>query len=201
MYEAYHSCFAIFFVGLGFDAPGEWNMALFGSVKEAWTVRRYWGKHWHSYIYASFSGHTKVLTRKWLRLRPGRMSTRLVENTIVFGASGVMHSLVRWVQDDYGVGAYWYITFWYLGQMLPIIVEGIVQEYWHAKKKELGIRDSKELRIAERVVGYVWVIGWNSWSIAKYVHTRQAVTDKALEDRFARRWEEERAREKGREEL
>jgi hypothetical protein len=193
LYEAYHSFFAIFFVGCHFDAPEEWNMALFGSIAEAWSVRRYWGKHWHSYIYASFSGHTKVLTRKWWGMRRGKMSTRIVENTIVFAVSGLMHTLVRWFQDDYGAGGHWFITVWYVVQMVPIVIEGFVQGYWHQKKKELGIKDSRGLRVAERVVGYVWVLGWNSWSIAKYIHTRNAWTDRNLQEKYEREfreWEE-----------
>jgi hypothetical protein len=184
LYEAYHSAFAVLFVGLGLDAPSEWSMSLFGPLSTAWSVRRYWGKHWHNYIYHSFSGHTKVLTRTWLGMRRGRTETRLLENTIVFGASGLMHSAVRWAQDGDGYD-YWCIALWYVGQMLPIVVEGVVQELWRRKKKDLGLKDTRGLRRAERWVGYAWVIGFNMWSIPKYVHTRDEWSDRTMRKRYA----------------
>jgi hypothetical protein len=184
MYEAYHSVFAVFFVGLGIDEPSEWSMSLFGSVTEAWSVRRYWGKHWHNYIYHSFSSHTKILTRNWLGMKRGHVVTRLVENTIVFAASGLMHSLVRYVHDG-ASNDYWVISFWYIGQMVPIIIEGVVQTIWRQKKKELGIQDTKWLLIVERVIGYAWVVGFNMWSISKYVHTKDAWRDARMQKMYA----------------
>jgi hypothetical protein len=187
LYDGYHSAFAIFFVGLGFDKPSEWSMTLFGPISEAWSVRRYWGKHWHNYIYHSFSGHTKIVTRNWLGMQRGRMETRLIENTLVFGVSGIMHTLVRWVQDDYD-SSQWAITIWYLGQMIPIIIEDFVQKLWKQKKKELGIRHSKWLHVLERIVGYVWVFGFNAWSVPKYIHMRNAWSESIMQEKYTQNW-------------
>ncbi|KAH8728506.1 membrane bound O-acyl transferase family-domain-containing protein [Phaeosphaeriaceae sp. PMI808] len=170
-YEAYHSLFAIIFVGLGADTPSRWSMSLFGSVSEAWSVRRYWGKHWHNYIYHSFTSHTKIVTREWLGMRRGSHVTRLLENTIVFAVSGFMHSLVRLAQDSETYEC-WTIAIWYFSQMLPIIAEGIIQGYWHRTKKELGLQGRKWVRVFERTIGYAWVLGWKMWCIPKYMHTR-----------------------------
>jgi hypothetical protein len=58
LYDSYHSCFAILYVGiLQLDRAEEWSLSLFGPLSGAWSVRRYWGKHWHNYVYHSFSGH------------------------------------------------------------------------------------------------------------------------------------------------
>jgi hypothetical protein len=188
MYEAYHSAFAVLFVGAGLDSPREWSMTLFGSVAEAWSVRRYWGKHWHDYIYHSFSGHSKIVTRQWLGMRRG-MLRRLIENTMVFGVSGLMHSAVRYAQHG-DTGDYWVITFWYLGQMVPIIIEGYVSELWSQAKTYYGIKDSKWLGRAQKTVGYAWVFGFNMWSVSKYVHTRNDWADKAWRKKYARELEE-----------
>jgi hypothetical protein len=203
LYESYHSVFAILFVGLGFDRAEEWGMSLFGPVAEARTVRGYWGKHWHNYIYASFSGHTKILTRKWLGMRRGKMSTRLVENTIVFGASGVMHSLVRYMQDP-NSGGYMVIALWYVGQMLPIIIEGVVMDIWKAKKKEYSVKQTKWLTACEYAIGFLWVVGFNMWSIPKYVHTRGAWAEEASRKKYAAQeaaWEKKKYAMEGKDEL
>jgi len=188
MYEMYHSAFAVLFVGAGLDSHNDWAMTLFGSIKEAWSVRRYWGKHWHDYIYHSFSGHSKIVTRQWLGMRRGVMR-RLIENTMVFGVSGIMHSAVRYAQHG-ETGDYWVITFWYVGQMVPIIIEGYVSHGWSLLKKRWGIEDSKWLVRAEKTIGYAWVFGFNMWSVAKYVHTRNDWADKAWRKRYAIELEE-----------
>jgi hypothetical protein len=184
MYEIWHSFFAIFFVGLRIDQPGEWSMALMGSVKEAWSVRRYWSKHWHNYVYFSFSAHAKIVTREWMGLQRGHLSTRLVENTLVFGMSGLAHSMVRFAQNPTD-GGHWLITYWYVGQMVPIVLEGAVQHAVLMERRQwLGERYPRVLVCLERAVGYVWVVGWMMWSIPKYVHMKHAVIDA--------KWREER---------
>jgi hypothetical protein len=185
IYDTYHSAFALFFVGLGFDTPEEWSLTLFGPYSDAWSVRRYWGKHWHNFIYRSFSEHTKIVTRKWLRMKPRTSLTRTVENSIVFGMSGAAHSAVRYIQDP-GTGGYWPITLWYLGQMVPIVIEDVVQTIWKHKKKELGIPHSKTLDSVERWIGYAWVIGFNAWSIPKYIHTRQEWSNQYMRNKYAK---------------
>jgi hypothetical protein len=183
LYEAFHSVFAVLFVGCGFDSPGEWSMSLFGPMREAYSVRRYWGKHWHNYIYESFSSHTKIVTRGWLGMERGRVLTRLVENTAVFAASGVMHSAVRWVQHPKS-GDHWPIAFWYVGQMVPIVIEDVVQGMWRRKKRDMGIKDSMWLGCVEKTIGYAWVVGFNMWSITKYVHTKNEWAEAGMQIRF-----------------
>lgn len=122
-------------------------------------------------------------------MKRGSLVTRLVENTIVFAASGLMHSLVRYVQDP-GSGDYMVISLWYIGQMVPIIIEDVVMSYWKAMKKEYGVKESRWLRVCERTVGYGWVVGFNMWSITKYIHTRNAWGDKAMQKKYAREREE-----------
>jgi hypothetical protein len=200
LYEAFHSLFAVLFVGCGLDSPGEWSMSLFSPVREAYSVRRYWGKHWHNYIYESFSSHTKVVTRGWLRMERGTLLTRLVENTAVFAASGVMHSAVRWVQDSKS-GDHWVITFWYVGQMVPIVIEDVVRGVWRRKKKDMGIKDSAWLGCVERTIGYAWVVGFNMWSITKYVHTKNTWAEVKMNIRFQEQmaeWERKQALLRGR---
>ncbi|KAL5120406.1 hypothetical protein ACEQ8H_001696 [Pleosporales sp. CAS-2024a] len=182
LYEALHSCFAALFVALHLDEPHEWGMSLFGSVAEAYTVRRYWGKHWHGYIYMTFSGHVKVLTRTWLGMRRS-LFTRLVENTLVFAASGLLHSLVRYVQDPQSED-YMVITLWYLGQMGSIVLEDLVIAMWQSGKERAGVKDGVWLPRAERAIGYAWVLAFNMWSITKYTHTRNAWADEARQKRF-----------------
>lgn len=172
MYESYHSVFTVLYVGSGLDGPEEWSTALFGPFSNAWSVRRYWSKHWHNYVYHSFSGHIKCVTRGWLCMKRGAV-TRMVENTLVFFVSGLMHSLVRWQQNP--SGDCWAITCYYVAQILPMIFEWCVATQWSKVRKFLGFRsDSRWLRSAEYAIGYLWVIAWFLFSVPKYYQTRMA---------------------------
>jgi hypothetical protein len=186
LYESFHSIVALLWVGSFIDAPSEWSISLFGPIGEAWNVRRYWGKHWHNYVYHSFSGHVKCVTRGWLGIRRGRLVTRLLENTAVFVLSGLMHTLVRWQQSPRS--DIWAISLWYVGQMLPIVAESVVSLYWRKVRKSWGIRDdAKWVNRAEYAVGYCWVTGWFMWSVPKYLTTRMQWTD----EKVKRKWRED----------
>lgn len=189
-YEFYHAIVAIFFVGiLQTDRPEDWSLSLCGHVSEAWSVRRYWGKHWHNFIYHSFSAHAKILTRGWLGFKRGRLSTRLLENAIVFGISGLGHSAVRRAQDR--DGDIWSISLWYVGQMLPIMMEGVVQHLWRNARVKMGIKmTNKFVNALEKAFGYAWVVAWFAWSVPKYIYTRNAWTEVNIRRKYAAEWTE-----------
>ncbi|RAR01101.1 toxin biosynthesis protein [Stemphylium lycopersici] len=183
LYEGYHSICAVLWVGIGLDGPEEWSLNLFGPLAEAWSVRRYWNKYWHNFVYHSFSGHFKCVTRGWLGMRRGAVATRLLENSLVFVASGLMHSLVRWQHSP--TSDVWAITFLYAGQMIPIVIEGVVVHYWRRVRKSCGFRDeAKWLNVAEYAVGYSWSIGWQVYSVSKYYITRRVWTDTKILKRY-----------------
>ncbi|KAJ4366414.1 hypothetical protein N0V83_008050 [Neocucurbitaria cava] len=197
LYDLTHSLFALLFTCLlRFDPPSTWSLSLFGPLTAATSVRNYWSNHWHNYIYHSFSAHAKVLTRGWLGMQRGKWTTRVVENTLVFAASGGMHSAVRWVQEGYGEGGVWFIAVFYVSQMGAILVEDVVLRVWRCLKQKAGIREGESdwwwwwVNGVERAVGYVWVFGWFMWSVPLYVHTRDAWADKVVMRKFAARWEE-----------
>ncbi|KAG9188569.1 hypothetical protein G6011_07274 [Alternaria panax] len=175
LYESYHSIFAVLYVGSGLDGPEEWSTSLFGPFSNAWSVRGYWSKHWHNYVYHSFSGHIKCMTRGWLGMKRGAI-TRVIENTLVFLVSGLMHSLVRWQHDP--SGDLWAITSWYVAQILPMIFEWVVATQWTKVRKWLGFKsDTKWLNSVEYAIGYWWVIAWFLVSVPKYYETRVAWSD------------------------
>ena len=186
LYDAFHCVFAVFFVGIGLDEPEEWSLSLFGKITNAWSVRRYWSKHWHNFVYHSFSGHIKCVTRGWLGMRRGTLSTRLTENTAVFFLSGLMHSLVRWQSDPRG--DIWAITVWYICQMIPIISETILTDIYRRLRGHMamgmGFKDDvKWLSRAEYAFGYLWVSTWFMTSIPGYYKLRERWTDPIVVER------------------
>ncbi|KAF1355964.1 hypothetical protein EJ07DRAFT_129988 [Lizonia empirigonia] len=186
-FSALYSGFALLFVGvLRVDAPPSWGLRLFGSLGDCWSVRRYWGVYWHDYVYASFSAHAKLVTRGWLRLREPSATRRALENGMVFVASGLAHSAVRWVQTQ-GEGEVWTVAIWYAAQMLPILVEGVVERFWSdaMARRWLGEKfGEKRVVVMERIVGYTWVFCWMFWSVPKYIRTRNAWENAKLREKY-----------------
>lgn len=176
-FSTLHSLFAVLFVNiLCLDDPAEWDLSLFGTLKDCWSVRRYWGVYWHDYVYDSFSAHTKIVTRNWLGLCKPSVQRRLLENSMVFAVSGLMHSAVRWAQTN-GEGEVWSIAIWYSAQMLPIIFEGGMQKMWSDSALRLWLEENlreRSISRIERAVGRAWVFCWMFWSVPKYMHTRNA---------------------------
>jgi hypothetical protein len=188
LYDQYHSFIAILFVNiLRLDNPDDWSMSLFGSVSDAWSVRRYWGKFWHNFVYHSFSAHAKIVTRQWLGMQRGQMSTRLTENTLVFLMSGLGHTLVSWLYlgSEESDGKIWCITVWYVAQMLPIIVECVVQKMVLVEtRRYLDARYPKLMMYAERTVGYAWVCWWMMWSVPKYTYMKSDWSFQMMSERL-----------------
>ncbi|KAF1923662.1 uncharacterized protein M421DRAFT_74716 [Didymella exigua CBS 183.55] len=185
-FETVYSLFAMLWVCVfRFDDASEWSLSLFGKMADCSSVRAYWGAYWHDFINASFTAHIKLVTRRWSGLRKGG-GRRLVENGLVFVVSGLMHSLVRCVQTD-GNGEIWTVTLWYGAQMLPIVVEGVVQHFWLSStlRRWLHFRLGEAVMMRlERAVGYAWVFCWMFWSVPKYLLTRHAWERENMHKRF-----------------
>ena len=174
-FTSLHSIFATLYVSiLRLDMPHEWT-PLFGPLRSVYTVRRYWGIYWHDFIRESFSAHIKLITRRscgWLNTGTLR---RAAENSAVFVVSGAMHALMVFLQTQ-GRGNMSCVFMWFSGQMLPIMVEGVVWDLWVRS----GVRARVEGRVGiegvsklERGFGYIWVFGWMMWSVPMYLLTKQ----------------------------
>lgn len=125
-FSSVYSLFAVLWVGVfRFDSASEWSLSLFGSLADCVSVRMYWGRYWHDFIRASFTSHVKLVKRGVLGMGKSG-GRRCMENAAVFVVSGAVHSLVRYVQTE-GRGDVWTVAMWYGAQILPIVVELVVQ--------------------------------------------------------------------------
>lgn len=140
-----HDLLGILAVSTRLNEVEEWNTPLFGSIFQAFTVRRYWSFFWHHLIYRSFSAWAGFFTSSVLRVK----RTRYANNALVFLLSGLMHALVEWHLGDGRCGN-WAVASWFFRQIGAIVVEEVVQKIWAG----LGIYRFR-LRRMEVLVGYV----------------------------------------------
>lgn len=62
LYTGFHDVLALFFVGTCLDSPTEWP-PLFGSIKDATSIRGFWGKFWHRLVYRSYTSYGVFISK------------------------------------------------------------------------------------------------------------------------------------------
>lgn len=158
--SAQHDVLAIVAVATRLDTPDDWPF-LYGSITDAYSVRRYWGRFWHLLVYRSFSALAELFSRNILRLPTTHPMTRYLRNTLVFVISGLMHFAVqRFVtpEDCHRCGCAW--TMWYyIYQITGVFIEeifwGLLLPSWVAKGQSRGVR------FLRRLFGFLWVLCWS----------------------------------------
>lgn len=158
--SAQHGVLAIFAVAIHLDEPEDWPY-LYGSILEAYTVRRYWGRFWHLLIYRSFSAMAELFSSNVLKLRDTHPAARYLKNAQVFVISGFMHLAVEWIVEPdvcRQCGCAWAMGS-YIWQILAIVMEELFQRLivprWIWKSKNAWVRS------VCKTIGYMWVICWN----------------------------------------
>ncbi|ORY69041.1 membrane bound O-acyl transferase family-domain-containing protein, partial [Pseudomassariella vexata] len=96
-----HNLSAIFFVFvLQWDQPAEWP-ALFGSLAEAYSLRRFWGVFWHRLHVKPFEAYMPPFLRRYLEQEQGEGQWRILNSSLkalwIFLLSAGCHSLTDWV--------------------------------------------------------------------------------------------------------
>lgn len=158
--SSYHDFFAILFILTGLDQSWEWP-PLFGSITQAYSMRRFWSMFWHRLIYRSFSSHAAVITST-LGMNQRTSVSRIVNNWLVFLFSALMHGVVFW---QFGTKCAWSSSMWYwLLQPVAFVLEGVGQQFWgRFRWRWLAWVKPQVLKGFERMVGYVWVFTWLVW--------------------------------------
>jgi hypothetical protein len=159
----FHSLFALFFVGIGLDAPSDWP-PLYGSITETYTLRNFWGKFWHRLVYRTYASYSALLSHKILHIRPKSSVDRFLTNFLIFCFSGCAHAVVTWhlgFKCGYWEDIAWFVVT-YVGMAGEGFVKGIVDSI--AGRKKGGLR-----ALIERLAGYAWVYGFLFWSLPKWV--------------------------------
>ncbi|KAJ5653956.1 hypothetical protein N7490_000959 [Penicillium lividum] len=155
--DSVYRLLSIVSVGLGIDSPSDWPPA-WGRMKEAYTLRNFWGKFWHQFMRQPFSSLSNFITRECLGLARSSILERYTNLFIVFLISSLYHVIVDLLQSvppEYSGS----ITF-YLAFVPGIILEDGVQEVW-ARFGAHGTSASEDtLAMCERTIGLVWVMSW-----------------------------------------
>ncbi|KAM0801673.1 membrane bound O-acyl transferase family-domain-containing protein [Usnea florida] len=164
IFTATHDLLAFAHVAIGIDEPEDWPR-LYGSVFEAYTMRRFWGKFWHRLVQRSYVAHGSVISRKILRLPPGCVADRICVSVFVFLTSGVVHACIT-VQHGFKCG-YWEDLGFFMMSYAALLGEEGVQR---ATSQAFGTTWQKGWTC--RVLGYTWVFGFLFWVLPKHQYAK-----------------------------
>jgi len=137
---------------MGLSEPADWPY-MFGSFREATTVRRFWGKTWHQRMRVVITGLGKRLANKTLAFRPGSLPSAYTQLYTAFLLSGLVH-----VAGDYIILKHlpFFPIRFFLLQAAGITLEDFV--IWLTKPIHAHLGWTRKL------IGFIWVISWFVWS-------------------------------------
>ncbi|KAK0467579.1 membrane bound O-acyl transferase family-domain-containing protein [Armillaria novae-zelandiae] len=85
-----HGIVSIISVLSRLSMPRDW-VDPFGSLLDAYTLRRLWGRTWHQFVNRFASSHGKYLARKVFRFPPGTLASSLIQLYTSFAMSIFLH--------------------------------------------------------------------------------------------------------------
>ncbi|KAI0182117.1 membrane bound O-acyl transferase family-domain-containing protein [Hypoxylon sp. FL1284] len=171
--ELSHLLLAIVFVVLlRFDLPEEWP-PLFGHIREAYTLRRFWGRFWHRLISPSVAAWGRVIADKTLRSRDQTAARNLIVAFLVFTVSGFAHAVVNWRLGEPALDRdilYFWITFLATGS--EVVVTKLCARIYSRYPLRMASVGSGRTEIFRRILGFVWVFGFLVWLTPRLVYAK-----------------------------
>ena len=167
-FEIVHQLHAFISVSIGVDDPEDWP-PLFGSIKDTYTLRQFWGRFWHRLVYRSYGAYGRLLSHRVLRVKKGSAMDRVVHNGTVFFLSGCAHAAVTW-RLGFSCG-YWEDITWFMGNFLAMYAE---EAFFASITVLLGENVWKRPAVKTwgKAMGYLWVAAWLWWSLPKTMYPK-----------------------------
>ncbi|KAH6682843.1 hypothetical protein B0J14DRAFT_574456 [Halenospora varia] len=135
---------------------------MYGNIKDAYSIGRYWGTCWHKLPYGGYVNIAKIISEKWLKLSRKGMVGKLVVNFLVFAMSGMVHALLQ-KKLGYSCGN-WPEFLWWIGNFCVVVLEVAVQKV--VADLRIALR-WKRYEVFDRTLGYVWVFLFMFWGLPK----------------------------------
>ncbi|KAJ0357258.1 hypothetical protein COL154_010301 [Colletotrichum chrysophilum] len=166
--ESYHAILSTTFVLLGIDNPADWP-PLFGSITDAWTVQRFWGRFWHRIAAPTLTTWTHTI----LRIKDESQTT-FEKAAVAFGVfflSGIMHMTAAWRTDE---GYVHLDVMFFCANFFAIAVEIVVSRAWMQVVRRAKLKPGAEARVclASQWLGYLWTFAWFFWMAPRWLYPK-----------------------------
>ncbi|KAF4922842.1 Signal peptidase complex catalytic subunit SEC11 [Colletotrichum viniferum] len=166
--ESYHALLSTTFVLLGIDNPADWP-PLFGSMNDAWTVQRFWGRFWHRIATPTLTTWTRTILR--IKNEPQSTFEKAAVAFGVFFLSGIMHMTAAWRT---GEGYVHLDVMFFCANFFAIAVEIVVSRAWMQVVRRAKLKPGAEARLcqATRLFGYLWTFAWFFWMAPRWLYPK-----------------------------
>ncbi|KAF2648893.1 hypothetical protein K491DRAFT_611843 [Lophiostoma macrostomum CBS 122681] len=180
--DACHILLSILFVGiLRFDNPEEWP-SLFGNLFEAYSIRRFWSRFWHTLPKHACETSGRLVAGKVLKFPIHSRKDKLFMAFWAFLISGVLHDIADW-QTEKSVSLVNNIVF-FLANFAAGAIETVVVEGFRGLKSRCGngkTRRTLESSFFQCTVGFLWVWAFFFWISPKWQYTKLHAQTKEME--------------------
>ncbi|TEY84149.1 hypothetical protein BOTCAL_0020g00240 [Botryotinia calthae] len=154
------------FIGGAKAIPG-WNYPVYGSLTEAYTIRRYWSIVWHQFLRRDLIAWASIISSKIFRIPQNSKFNAFTLLYLVFFVSACMHAMIyipaKMEYPNCGVS---HIFQWYSLCACAIIAEDFGQKWGKKVLRRYGLRRDSRWHCW---VGYLWVWSFFAWSLPKVV--------------------------------
>ncbi|KAF4978468.1 hypothetical protein FZEAL_5154 [Fusarium zealandicum] len=154
-------------VSVGFTSADEWP-PLFGSISDAYTIRRCWSIFWHQHCQWALTSVSNCVCRDILHLPRPSILDRYSNITIAFVVSGAIHVMIDsfcWKPESKAPTVAFFGSF-----AVAILLEDRVQALCR-RLTGVDTRNGKQdVPVWHKIVGYVWVTSWLSLTVPWYLY-------------------------------
>ncbi|KFY47321.1 hypothetical protein V494_00041 [Pseudogymnoascus sp. VKM F-4513 (FW-928)] len=162
---------------VGGSEPGNWP-PLFGSFRDSYTLRRFWGITWHQLLRSSLEASTSFITTRVLCIpHSWKLLSRCVRLCLAFYITALVHlpGVVIHGESPFALD----LPKFFLMQAVGIMIESTVI-YACAAATGRTATDNGTARRTTKVLGYIWVLAWTAWTGPGFlwVVARSLVPDK-----------------------
>ncbi|KIW01193.1 uncharacterized protein PV09_07242 [Verruconis gallopava] len=125
-----------------------------GSVWSSYTLRGYWGQHWHQTLRWPLTSLSTFITRDILDLPKPSLLERYTHIFLVFSMSGFLHVFI-----DIGDGKSEFLStmLYFQSFALGIMMEDGVQALWRWYTGQPFIENDDAVHVWKKIVGFMWV--------------------------------------------
>ncbi|KAF2742532.1 hypothetical protein M011DRAFT_490496 [Sporormia fimetaria CBS 119925] len=172
-----YNAFSFVAVATFFTTPGDWP-PYFGSITNAYTLRKYWSLFWHVGLRNCLSSTANFLAYDVLSFPRGSLLGRYTSIYGTFALSAIIHALV---DTTAGIkpseNLVWQL---FVMQAVGITIEDFVEWAYHqisgSKARGEGKSGVNQPYLWQKALGFVWVLAWLSWTTPtwSYANMRNA---------------------------
>ncbi|KAH8433205.1 wax synthase family protein [Aspergillus melleus] len=162
----FYHLFAFTSVLMRWSEPQDWP-PFYGSLSEAYSLRRLWSRVWHQSNSHKFRAISLLFVRDVFRLQPRTLANRYATVLMVFATSAFMHFLID-LSAGLSASTSGAVQF-FVTQALGLMIEDLVFIIYSALRGSGPSRDRPASR-GERTVGFFWVGSFLVWSFPAYLY-------------------------------